>query len=213
MNRRRVKITGIGPVTPAGIGREAFWKGILEPVSRVTKIKRFPEEAGTFLAAEVKDFRLENYAPGVSSKRMPQHTQFAVAGAHLALADAGLEMSELRGRSPLVMVGASLMDFGAINKGVDLIVRKGINNALPTSVFSSIARESDCIFAMLRAGDDDTVSFNRIYNPVLALDGTDVAIFYQGHPKLVKYDSLNKQWCLSEHPFKQFCFLGVWTLR
>lgn len=137
MNRRRVKITGIGPVTPAGIGREAFWKGIVEPVSRVTKVKRFPEEAGAFVAAEVKDFRLENYAPGVSSKRMPRHTQFAVAGARLALADAGLEMGELRGRSPLVIVGASLMDFGSINKGVDLIVRKGVNNALPSSVFSA----------------------------------------------------------------------------
>jgi 3-oxoacyl-(acyl-carrier-protein) synthase len=137
MNRRRVKITGIGPVTPAGIGREAFWKGILEPVSRVTRIKRFPEEAGAFVAAEVRDFRLENYAPGVSGKRMPRHTQFAVAGAQLALADAGLEMSALRGHSPLVVVGASLMDFGAINRGVDLIVRKGINNALPTSVFSA----------------------------------------------------------------------------
>lgn len=137
MKRRRVKITGIGPVTPAGIGRQAFWKGILEPVSRVRVVKRFVEEAGAFVAAEVKDFRLEHYAPAVSSKRMPRHTQFAVAGAHLALADAGLELGDLRGRSPLVMVGASLMDFGAINKGVELILRKGVLNALPTSVFSA----------------------------------------------------------------------------
>ncbi|MCX6950652.1 MAG: beta-ketoacyl synthase N-terminal-like domain-containing protein [Verrucomicrobia bacterium] len=137
MKRRRVKITGIGPVTPAGIGREAFWQGILEPVSRVTKVKRFPEEAGSFVAAEVRDFRLENFLPAVSSKRMPRHTQFALAGAHLALVDAGLELGDLRGRSPLVIVGASLMDFGAINKGVDMIVRKGPINGLPTSVFSA----------------------------------------------------------------------------
>lgn len=137
MKRRRVKITGIGPVTPAGIGREAFWNGILEAVSRATRVKRFPEEAGAFVAAEVKDFKVETYAPGVSSKRMPRHTQFAVAGAHLALADAGLELGDLRGRTPLVIVGASLMDFGAINKGVDLIMRKGAVNGLPTSVFSA----------------------------------------------------------------------------
>ncbi len=137
MKRRRVKITGIGPVTPAGIGREAFWKGILEPVSRVTRVNRFPEEAGAFVAAEVKDFKLEHHLPGVSSKRMPRHTQFALAGAQLALADAGLEIGDLRGRSPLVIVGASLMDFGAINKGVELIVRKGPINGLPTSVFAA----------------------------------------------------------------------------
>lgn len=137
MKRRRVKITGIGPVTPAGIGREAFWSGMLEPVSRVTKVKRFPEEAGAFVAAEVKDFRMESYLPDVSSKRMPRHTQFAVAGAYLALRDAGLELGDLRGRTPLVIIGASLMDFGAINKGVDMIVRKGPVNGLPTSVFSA----------------------------------------------------------------------------
>jgi len=137
MKRRRVKITGIGPVTPAGIGREIFWQGILEPVSRVTRVKRFPEEAGSFVAAEVRDFRLENYLPEVSSKRMPRHTQFALAAAQLALVDAGLELGDLRGRSPLVIVGASLMDFGAINKGVDMIVRKGPINGLPTSVFSA----------------------------------------------------------------------------
>jgi len=137
MKRRRVKITGIGPVTPAGIGKEAFWKGILEPVSRVTTLTRFPEAAGAFLGAEVRGFKLERYTSSISSKRLARHTQFAVAGAVLALADAGLSLSSLRGRSPLVVVGASLMDFGAINKGVDLIVRKGVVNALPSSVFSA----------------------------------------------------------------------------
>jgi 3-oxoacyl-[acyl-carrier-protein] synthase II len=137
MKRRRVKITGLGFVTPAGIGKPAFWQGILEPVSRVTAVKKFPEEAGAFVAAEVKGFKLENYVSDVSSKRMPRHTQFAVAAAALALGDAGLSLAALRGRSPLVMIGASLMDFGSINKGVDIIVRKGPVNGLPSSVFSA----------------------------------------------------------------------------
>jgi 3-oxoacyl-(acyl-carrier-protein) synthase len=137
MKRRRVKITGIGPVTPAGVGREEFWRGILEPVSRVVRVRRFLEDAGAFVAAEVKDFKLEDYLAGVSSKRMPRHTQFALAAAQLALADAGIEFGDLKGRAPLIVVGASLMDFGAINKGVDLIMRKGPVNGLPTSVFSA----------------------------------------------------------------------------
>jgi len=137
MKRRRVKITGLGFVTPAGIGKEAFWQGILEPVSRVTAAKKFPEEAGPFVAAEVKGFKLESLVPGVSSKRMPRHTQFALAGAVLALQDAGLSLAALRGQTPLVMIGASLMDFGSINKGVDIIVRKGPVNGLPSSVFSA----------------------------------------------------------------------------
>jgi 3-oxoacyl-[acyl-carrier-protein] synthase II len=137
MKRRRVKITGLGFVTPAGIGKEAFWQGILEPVSRVTVAKKFPEEAGAFVAAEVKGFKLENHISDVSSKRMPRHTQFALAASVLALKDAGLNLADLRGRSPLVMIGASLMDFGSINKGVEIIVRKGPINGLPSSVFSA----------------------------------------------------------------------------
>ena len=137
MKRRRVKITGLGFVTPAGIGKEAFWAGILEPVSRVTATRKFPDEAGAFVAAEVKGFKLENFVPDVSSKRMPRHTQFALAAATLALEDAGLSLAALRGRSPLVMVGASLMDFGSINKGVEIIVRKGPVNGLPSSVFAA----------------------------------------------------------------------------
>lgn len=137
MKRRRVKITGLGFVTPAGIGKEAFWNGILEPVSRVTAARKFPEEAGAFVAAEVKNFRLENHIDTVSSKRMPRHTQFALSAAVQALEDAGLGLEYLRGRSPLVMIGASLMDFGSINKGVEIIVRKGPVNGLPSSVFSA----------------------------------------------------------------------------
>jgi 3-oxoacyl-(acyl-carrier-protein) synthase len=137
MRRRRVKITGLGFVTPAGIGKEAFWQGILEPVSRVGVVTRFPEEAGPFVAAEVKGFKLENYLPEVNSKRMPRHTQFALAAAVMALVDAGMSLAMLKGRAPVVVIGASLMDFGAINKGVDLVLRRGPVNALPGSVFSA----------------------------------------------------------------------------
>ncbi|RFC47483.1 MAG: 3-oxoacyl-[acyl-carrier-protein] synthase II [Verrucomicrobia bacterium] len=138
MKRRRVKITGLGFVTPAGIGKEAFWKGILEPVSRVRLSTKFPEEAGAFVSADVRDFRLEDYLPNVTGKRMPRHTQFALAAATLAAQDAGITLQQLRGHGAIVMIGATLMDFGVINKGVDIIVKKGPINALPTSVTTAL---------------------------------------------------------------------------
>jgi len=137
VNRRRVKITGIGPVTPAGIGREAFEKGILEPVSRVRLVEGFPEEAGAFVSAQVDDFDLSDYEPEVSVKRMPRHTQFAVAAASLAARSAGMLIQELPGNQTVVAVGASLMDFGVINKTVDIIQRRGPVFGLPSSVFSA----------------------------------------------------------------------------
>lgn len=138
MKRRRVKITGIGFVTPAGVGRADFERGILESKSRVVRIERFPAEAGGFVGAEVPGFKLEQLVPGVNSKRMPRHTQFALAASALAVTDAGLTVSDLRGRRVLVMIGSALMDFGTINKGVDLILRNGPVSALPTSVSSAL---------------------------------------------------------------------------
>jgi 3-oxoacyl-[acyl-carrier-protein] synthase II len=143
MKRRRVKITGIGPVTPAGIGREAFWQGILEPVSRVTAVKRFPEDAGAFVAAEVKRFNVEDYVDNSGAKRMPRHTQFALAAANLALADAGIAIQDVRGHSPVVVVGTSLMDSDVINRTIENVARKGARFGLSRVVYqgpvSSIA--------------------------------------------------------------------------
>ena len=137
MRRRRVKITGIGPVTPAGIGRESFWKGIQEPVSRVAVLRQFYEGSGVFTGAEVKQLKMDNYNLSVPAKRIPRHTQLAIVGADLALKDAGLEFHDLRDRPGVVMIGAALMDFGVINKAVELIVRRGLVNAIPSSIFTT----------------------------------------------------------------------------
>jgi 3-oxoacyl-[acyl-carrier-protein] synthase II len=143
MKRRRVKITGLGFVTPAGIGREAFQQGILESVSHVVPVKRFPEEAGAFVAAEVRRFNVEDYAAGSGTKRLPRHTQFALAGANLALADAGLTPAEVQRLSPVVVTGTSLMDSDVVNRTIENVTRKGPRFGLSRVVYqgpvSSIA--------------------------------------------------------------------------
>lgn len=138
MKRRRVKITGIGPVTPAGIGREAFTTGILEPVSRVREYRGFARQGGgKFVAAEVEDALLAPLIEETGSSRLPRHTQFALAGANLAVRDCGLTLAGLRDASPIVTVGASLMDFGVMNRIMEAMVRKGQAFGLPSAVFSS----------------------------------------------------------------------------
>ncbi len=137
--RRRVKITGIGPVTPAGIGREEFFRGINEPVSRVRAITRFDPEAGSFVGAEVTDFDLQRYAPAENPKRMPRHTQFALAAAILALKDAGLEPGDLRGKNPLIITGTTMMDCESVTKTIELVVKKGPRFALVSSVTQALS--------------------------------------------------------------------------
>jgi 3-oxoacyl-[acyl-carrier-protein] synthase II len=123
--RRRVKITGIGPVTPAGIGREEFFRGINESISRVRPITRFDPEAGAFVGAEVQNFDLKKYAPDEVTKRMPRHTQFGLAAAILALRDAGLDRKDLAGRNPIVVTGTTLMDCEGLERAIGLVAKKG----------------------------------------------------------------------------------------
>jgi len=111
MSRRKVKITGVGPVTPAGIGRENFFAGINESVSRVRRVTRFTPPTGErYVAAEVSGFKLSDYATVDGEKRIALHSQFAIAGTQLAIADAGMTVNQFDGRSPVVASGSSLMD-------------------------------------------------------------------------------------------------------
>ncbi len=123
--RRRVKITGLGPVTPAGIGREEFYRGINEPVSRVRAITRFDPAAGPFIGAEIADFDLKRHAPDENPRRLSRHTQFSLVAAMLALKDAGLTTGEMARLNPVVVTGTSIMDFEKIGRGMELVMKKG----------------------------------------------------------------------------------------
>jgi 3-oxoacyl-(acyl-carrier-protein) synthase len=132
MNRRRVKITGIGPVTPAGVGREAFWKGILEPVSRVRPFKKLGDEYGPLVAAHLEQFDIKDYVDiNHVTKGSSRQTQFAIAGAVLALADAKVSGDELAKTKCLVVTGSALMDFGGIIASIDSIHKHGVRGAKP----------------------------------------------------------------------------------
>lgn len=135
--RRRVKITGIGPVTPAGIGREAFFRGINEPVSRVHAITRFDPEAGAFIGAEVEGFELRDFAPNENPRRLSRHTQFGLVGAILAIKDAGLTVDEINRLNPAVVTGTSIMDIDRISRGVDVVSKKGPRHSLASTIFET----------------------------------------------------------------------------
>jgi 3-oxoacyl-[acyl-carrier-protein] synthase II len=102
MNNRRVVVTGIGIVSPIGIGREDTWQALLEGKSGVGRITHFDADAiglETQIAAEVKDFDIANFYPdkrkvGSMLKEMDRVTLFAMAAAKLALEDAALDVRE-----------------------------------------------------------------------------------------------------------------------
>src|SRR2546423_15357630 len=92
----RVVITGMGCVTPIGIGREAYWKALGNGDSGVRTIERFDvSESPVKIAAEVRDFDWEAQLNPKDRKHVPRTVPLALAAAREALADAGIDTGEL----------------------------------------------------------------------------------------------------------------------
>lgn len=137
MKSRRVKITGVGFVTPAGTGVDEFRRQILEPVSRMRLITRWDPAAGAFVGAEVDDFGFRRLFPDRPLKRQSRQTAFALAAARLALLDAGLDFDALKGKNPGLVIGTSLMDCEGMARTVVQVVKKGPRFALPRLIYSA----------------------------------------------------------------------------
>jgi len=93
--KNRVVITGIGVVSPIGIGKEEFWKALIEGKSGIKKITLFDaSEFPTKIAGEVRDFNPEDFMDKRSVRKNGRFTHFAVASAKLALKDWGSDKLE-----------------------------------------------------------------------------------------------------------------------
>ncbi len=88
---RRVVITGIGAITPIGIGVEELWAGLKRRESVVREITRFdPAPFRSRIAAQVDDFHPTDFIEERRTRRLDRFGQFSIAGARLALEDAGI---------------------------------------------------------------------------------------------------------------------------
>jgi 3-oxoacyl-[acyl-carrier-protein] synthase II len=95
--RKRVVITGIGPVTPIGIGKEAFWEGLFASKSAFRRIE-FPDRDMAHyrcqIAAPIERFEIEDYVEKTKHTRhLGRTSQFALAATRLALEDAGFSIA------------------------------------------------------------------------------------------------------------------------
>src|SRR5437762_13929294 len=94
MSRRRVVITGLGPITCIGKGVDSFWKGILAEKTGITPITNFDVTGfGVRVAGQINDWDAEEFFPPHRLKRLDRYAQFSVVSAKLALDDAKIEYS------------------------------------------------------------------------------------------------------------------------
>ncbi|HZF41513.1 MAG TPA: beta-ketoacyl-[acyl-carrier-protein] synthase family protein [Blastocatellia bacterium] len=93
---RRAVITGIGCVSPIGVGREQFWQSVREGRSGVGPITRFDaSDLPVRIAGEVKDFDPDQFIPPKDRQHVSHAVAFAIAAADLTFSDAGLKPKEM----------------------------------------------------------------------------------------------------------------------
>ena len=122
----RIGITGIGPVTPIGVGVEPFWESLREGRSGVRPITAFdPSAMKVRIAAEVPQFEPERYMPPKAAKRMARFSQMAVAAARLALEDAALDLDRCERERIGTVINTGGGGVTTISDEADVLARRG----------------------------------------------------------------------------------------
>jgi len=109
LTKRRVVVTGLGAVTPVGVGVAATWKGIVAGKSGIGRITHFDASAfACQIAGEVKDFDATQYIPAKDARRMDRFVHLGLAAGIEAFKDSGLEVTEANAERIGVCIGSGI---------------------------------------------------------------------------------------------------------
>ncbi|HOM81821.1 MAG TPA: beta-ketoacyl-ACP synthase II [Armatimonadota bacterium] len=133
MSKRRVVITGVGPVAPNGTGKEAFWEALMTGRSGIRQITRFDASAyACRVAGLVEDLNLDEFIEPRRSRHMGRFAQLAVVGALLAMRDAGLnEQDATEAARRGVCLGVSQNAVDILERGFEQFLKGGARKASP----------------------------------------------------------------------------------
>jgi len=138
-DNRRVVITGVGLVSPLGIGTEPTWSGLLAGRSGLANITLFDASRhSTRFAAEVKGFDPLNWVEKKDVKKMDRFIQFAVAAADYALADSGLKIDAAEADMIGVYIGSGIGGFATIEREHETLMKEGPRRISPFFIPAAI---------------------------------------------------------------------------
>ena len=152
----RVVITGMGVVSPNGIGREAFWKATKEGVSGVRAVQSFdPDDLQVRIAGEIPDFDEEAYVEPKYRPHVSRAVALARAAAGEALEDAGIETEHL-GRDELRRIAVLVGSGGGSQVFTEEQYRHYFENrvkqvsvyTIPTSTIGTLSSEVSMAFGL-----------------------------------------------------------------
>lgn len=129
--KRRVVVTGLGAVTPLGNDVEATWKNAVAGRSGISTLTRIDEVFPAKVAGEVKDFDPLLYMEKKDTKRMDRFTQYAVAAAKMAVADADLTIDESNADRVGVWIGSGIGGMETYEQQLRIGLEKGFRRVSP----------------------------------------------------------------------------------
>ena len=138
--KRRVVITGMGAITPVGIGKDEYWQALLAGQSGIARITRFdPSDYATQIAGEVKGFEPANYMDKKEAKRMDRFTQFAIAATKMAFDDSHIDLDQEDKSRIGTLIGTGIGGMETLNEQYKVLFEKGPGRISPFFVPMMIA--------------------------------------------------------------------------
>jgi 3-oxoacyl-[acyl-carrier-protein] synthase II len=147
--KRRVVITGIGAVTPIGLGTEGLWAGLQARRSVVGPVTRFdPAPFRTRIAAQVQDFHATDFMEARRTKRLDLFGKFCIAAARLALTDSELDLAREDRDMVGAMMGTALGGIGYAEEQYPNYMREGVRGVDPALALMVFAGAASCNLAI-----------------------------------------------------------------
>jgi len=149
LEKRRVVITGIGVVSPNGIGVENFWDSLVHGKSGIKTVSRF--DVSSFpskIAGEVQDFEPTDYMNSKSARRMDRFSYFGVGCSRMALADSNISLEKIGQDSIGVAVGSAVGGLPHAEEQHSIFLEKGLKRVYPlfcTRLFVGSCMNNICI--------------------------------------------------------------------
>ena len=139
MSKRKVVVTGLGIVSPVGIGIASAWDNVLKGVSGVGPITKFDASAlPTRIAAEVKGFNAADWMALKETRRSDTFIHYGLAATRLALDDAGFTIDDSNAERVGVNVGSGIGGLPMIEDNIREMIAKGPRRLSPFFVPGSI---------------------------------------------------------------------------
>ena len=137
---KRVVITGLGAITPIGIGKDKYWNSLIEGKSGIGLISKFDtSDYDCKIAAEVKDFNANDYIDKKEAKRMDRFTQFAVVATKLAFEDGKINLDEINLERVATIIGCGIGGLETLEEEHTKLMERGPKRVSPFLIPMMIA--------------------------------------------------------------------------